>query len=608
MNIRHIFEQRSSSVNSVNLHPTEPWVLTALNSGFVTVWDYKKEIRIRAVEVSKSVPVSCAKFVPEKNLIVCDAELVFIRAYNYSTWSKIQDFAAHEDTITCLTFEPSHQYLISSSDDMTIRIWNYSTDWSLVHTFRGHSGSIRCITCSPIGNILASACEDGMVKIWSVDPFSQISTLNAHEKCVNFVDFVIAGNKSYLITGSEDCTIKVWDYETKKCFQKLYHSSSVSTVIFYPDPPLIIAGSEDGMVKIWNFRSFRLERTINYGLKGVWTVDWANISKRIAIGYEEGFVVIKLKREFAIPSMDNVGNIILEKKCKIQTVNTSTAGFEAADGAILNFPVKDIANCDLYPKMLKHSPNGQFVALYGDGNYAIYGTTAWKIRLFGSAQAFVWSSANEFAIIEDTIIEETTIKIFNKLFKERKVFRPSFPVDSIFGGVLLSASSKQFICFYDWNTCELIDQFDIDMNVRSVQWADDNVSIAIDTDSRFHILKYKKGIGTTSKGKAPKPKLKLLHTINERVRSRVWAKDSYVYVNSSWCLKFCTCGQITKTQNLNGMQYLPRPMTLTGYLTKKNQIYLVDNKLKCVCFKNLSLFQCNICYFMHLMYILVAVL
>ncbi|GJR17169.1 coatomer subunit beta'-2-like protein [Tanacetum coccineum] len=43
LEIKRKLAQRSERVKSVDLHPTEPWILTSLYSGTVCIWDYQSQ-------------------------------------------------------------------------------------------------------------------------------------------------------------------------------------------------------------------------------------------------------------------------------------------------------------------------------------------------------------------------------------------------------------------------------------------------------------------------------------------------------------------------------------------------------------------------------------
>lgn len=68
----------------------------------------------------------------------------------------------------------------------------------------------------------------------------------------------------------------------------------------------------------------RLETTLNYGLERVWCIDALRGSNTVAIGYDEGSVIIKLGREEPAVSMDSSGKILWAKHSEMQQVNLKT--------------------------------------------------------------------------------------------------------------------------------------------------------------------------------------------------------------------------------------------------------------------------------------------
>lgn len=103
-----------------------------------------------------------------------------------------------------------------------------------------------------------------------------------------------------------------------------------------------------------------METTLNYGLERVWAINCMKGSNSIAIGYDEGSVVLKLGREEPAVSMDNSGKIIWAKHSEIQQANLKTVGdAETKDGERLPLTIKDMGGCEIYPQTIAHSPNGR---------------------------------------------------------------------------------------------------------------------------------------------------------------------------------------------------------------------------------------------------------
>ncbi|CBI28096.3 unnamed protein product, partial [Vitis vinifera] len=576
LEIKRKLAQRSERVKSVDLHPTEPWILASLYSGTVCIYDYLSQTMIKSFEVT-DLPVRSAKFIARKQWVVAGADDMFIRVYNYNTMDKVTIFEAHADYIRCVAVHPTLPYVLSSSDDLLIKLWDWDKGWTCTQIFEGHSHYVMQVTFNPKDtNTFASASLDRTIKIWNLGSPDPNFTLDDHMKGVNCVDYFTGGDKPYLITGSDDQTAKVWDYQTKSCVQTLEgHTHNVSSVCFHPELPIIFTGSEDGTVRIWHATTYRLENTLNYGLERVWALGCMRGSRRVVIGFDEGTIMVKIGRDEPVASMDNSGKIIWAKHNEIQTVNIRSVGadYEVTDGERLPLAVKELGTCDLYPQSLKHNSNGRSVVVCGDGEYIIYTSLAWRNRSFGSALEFVWSSDAEYAVREST----SRIKIFSKTFQEKKNIRPTFSAEHIYGGALLAICSNDFICFYDWAECRLIRR--IDVNVKNLYWADSGDLVAIASDSSFYILKYNRDTvvshfnsGMPSDEQGVEDAFELLHEINERVRTGIWVGDCFIYNNSSWRLNYCVGGEVTT------MFHLDRPMYLLGYLASQSRVYLIDKE------------------------------
>nr|BAD25013.1 putative Golgi-associated particle 102K chain [Oryza sativa Japonica Group] len=506
--------------------------------------------------------VRSSKFITRKQWVVAGADDMFIRVYNYNTMDKVKVFEAHTDYIRCVAVHPTQPFVLSSSDDMLIKLWDWDKGWMCTQIFEGHSHYVMQVTFNPKDtNTFASASLDRTVKVWSLGSPDPNFTLDGHSKGVNCVDYFTGGDRPYLITGSDDQTAK--------------------TALVVPFLSIIVLDPFNLTVD-WNntlLVSYRLENTLNYGLERVWALGYMKGSRRVVIGYDEGTIMIKIGREVPVASMDSSGKIIWSKHNEIQTVNIKTIGAdnEIADGERLPLVVKELGTCDLYPQSLRHNPNGRFVVVCGDGEYIIYTALAWRNRSFGSALEFVWSLDGEYAVREST----SRIKIYSKNFQERKSIRPPFSAERIFGGVLLAMCTNDFICFHDWAEGRMIRR--IDVNVKNLYWADSGDLVTIASDTSFYILKYNRDVvsshldGGGSVGEeGVEDAFELLHEINERIRTGLWVGDCFIYNNSSSRLNYCVGGEVTT------LFHLDRQMYLLGYLANQSRVYLIDKQFNVV--------------------------
>ncbi|XP_031415738.1 coatomer subunit beta' isoform X2 [Clupea harengus] len=579
LDIKRKLTARSDRVKSVDLHPTEPWMLASLYNGSVCVWNHETQTLVKTFEVC-DLPVRASKFVARKNWVITGADDMQIRVFNYNTLERVHMFEAHSDYIRCIAVHPTQPYILTSSDDMLIKLWDWEKKWTCSQVFEGHTHYVMQIVINPKdNNQFASASLDRTIKVWQLGSSSPNFTLEGHEKGVNCIDYYSGGDKPYLISGADDRLVKIWDYQNKTCVQTLEgHAQNVSCVSFHPELPIIITGSEDGTVRIWHSSTYRLESTLNYGMERVWCVCGLRGSNNVALGYDEGSIIIKLGREEPAMSMDANGKIVWAKHSEVQQANLKAMGdTEIKDGERLPLAVKDMGSCEIYPQTIQHNPNGRFVVVCGDGEYIIYTAVALRNKSFGSAQEFVWAhDSSEYAIRESSSV----VKIF-KNFKEKKSFKPDFGAEGIYGGFLLGVRSVNGLAFYDWENTELIRR--IEIQPKHIFWSDSGELVCIGTEESFFILRYmsekvatsqETNEGVTEDG--IEDAFEVLGEIQEIVKTGLWVGDCFIYTSSVNRLNYYVGGEIVT------IAHLDRTMYLLGYIPKDDRLYLGDKELNIV--------------------------
>lgn len=544
--------------------------------GHVFIYNYDTDAVVKTFEVTDQ-PVRCGVFVPRKQWIIVGADDMYIRCYNYNTMEKVSVFEAHVDYIRSLTVHPTLPVVVSCSDDMFVKAWDWDKGWDCVMMFEGHSHYVMQVKFNPKDpNTFASASLDHTVKVWNLSSPVPNFTLEGHEKGVNCVDYYNGGDKPYLVTGGDDKCVRIWDYQTKACVQTLEgHSHNVSCVAFLPDRPLIVSGSEDGNVILWHSNTYRLEQTLSYGFDRCWSVAYLKGSNKVALGFDEGTILVQMGKDTPVASMDSSGKVIIAKHNEVSTMNVRTVQGEIPDGERIAVGTKELGSCELYPQTLAHSPNGRFVAVCGDGEYIIYTALNLRNKSFGSADEVVWdNSAGEYA----TRLGSSDIRVFNKMFKERKSMRPTYAAESIFGGALLGVCGKDFICFYDWEDLQLVRR--IDVEARAVFWSDQAHLLAVVGESSFFILQYSQDavLNALEAGGGNLPEdgvedaFELLHEVQETVQTGRWVGDCFVYTNTNARLNYSVGAEVST------LVHMDRPMYLLGYLPKENRLYCIDKE------------------------------
>ncbi|KAJ7962964.1 Coatomer, beta' subunit [Quillaja saponaria] len=145
----------SERVKSVDVHPTEPWVLLGLYSGVVCIWNYQTNNVEKSIKISESPDMDLDSPTPKFTL---DGHLKGVNCVDY--------FLIGEK-----------QYLLSGSDDYTAKVWDCETK-SCVHTLEGHTHNVTAVCVHPELPIIVTGSEDGTVKLWDAITYRLLNTLN----------------------------------------------------------------------------------------------------------------------------------------------------------------------------------------------------------------------------------------------------------------------------------------------------------------------------------------------------------------------------------------------------------------------------------------------
>lgn len=174
-----------------------------------------------------------------------------------STWLPRQpckySLSGHRQPITSVAFHSVFSVLASSSEDGTIKIWDWELG-ELERTLKGHTKAVLDVDFGGSGTeaFLASCSSDLTIKIW--DPsneYSNIRTLTGHDHTISSIRFTPAG--THLLSASRDKTVRVWEVKTGYCVRTIYgHSEWVKCVSPSWDSQYVVSGSIDQTARVSN--------------------------------------------------------------------------------------------------------------------------------------------------------------------------------------------------------------------------------------------------------------------------------------------------------------------------------------------------------------------
>jgi WD40 repeat protein len=152
---------------------------------------------------------------------------------------------------------------------------------ALVRTLSKHTDAVISCAISSDNSFIVSASNDKTLKIWDAKTGDERFTLAGHSDSVTSCD--ISPDGSYIVSASADRTLKIWNSQTGAERLTLSgHADVVRGCAISPDNSFIVSASNDKTLKIWEAQS-GIER---YTLRG--HTNWVN---HCAISHDGCFIV-----------------------------------------------------------------------------------------------------------------------------------------------------------------------------------------------------------------------------------------------------------------------------------------------------------------------------
>lgn len=222
--------------------------------------------------------VTCLQFDTDK--ILTGSDDTNINVYDTQTGALRARLEGHEGGVWALQYEGN--VLVSGSTDRSVRVWDIERG-VCTQVFQGHTSTVRCLqilmptqvgigvdgksVMKPKQPLIITGSRDSNLRVWKLpksgdEPFFQAGPAPDDADCPYFVRVLtghhhsvraIAAHADTLVSGSYDCSVRVWKISTGETVYRLQgHTQKVYSVVLDHKRNRCISGSMDNLVKVWS--------------------------------------------------------------------------------------------------------------------------------------------------------------------------------------------------------------------------------------------------------------------------------------------------------------------------------------------------------------------
>ncbi|OWF36015.1 transcription initiation factor TFIID subunit 5-like [Mizuhopecten yessoensis] len=225
-----------------------------------------------------------------KDLDLIDKETddVLERMMDDRTASDFKVLHGHSGPVYATNFSRDRKFLISASEDGTIRLWSLLT-WTNLVCYKGHIYPVWDVKFSPHGHYFVSCGHDKTARIWTTDHSQPVRIFAGHLSDVDCALF--HPNSNYVATGSSDRVVRMWDNLTGNCVRILTgHKGAVQALCFSPDGRFLASSGVDRCVLLWDISSGSLLANMKGHTDTVYCLAFSREGASLASGGLDNYV------------------------------------------------------------------------------------------------------------------------------------------------------------------------------------------------------------------------------------------------------------------------------------------------------------------------------
>lgn len=179
----------------------------------------------------------------------------------------IASFSAHDEGINSISYSPNGRYIVTASDDNTIKIWN-AYDYSLLKKINRPKAELSVIF-TPDSKQLVAGGYDSLIKFIDLGTHEIVRTLKKHRGPVTTLCF-LPTNENYLFSGGNDSMVYKWDLEENDWRHWYSAKGRILQLDISKNGKYMSLTCSDTLVRVWklNNNQFYFSTIPNFSLSG----------------------------------------------------------------------------------------------------------------------------------------------------------------------------------------------------------------------------------------------------------------------------------------------------------------------------------------------------
>lgn len=265
------FSDHTKGINDIDFSPINSDVLASGSDDLtVRLWSIKKKKCLKILK-KHTYHVTTVKFTLRGNVLITGSADETITIWDLTSGKNLKTLAAHSDPILAISLTPDNTIIASGSYDGLMRLFDCETGQCL-KTLVFNSSSYGTATAStnevvnppishvqysPNGKYILSSSLDGIIRLWDymnnrvVKTYLGLNNKPISEKYNSEAKFVLCTADYLVVSGSDEGRLLFWNLQTKQIINsEIKMNDALLGIDLYRDGEKMAICSRDGEVRV----------------------------------------------------------------------------------------------------------------------------------------------------------------------------------------------------------------------------------------------------------------------------------------------------------------------------------------------------------------------
>lgn len=292
LKILNSFNSHSSRINRLIFSKNSRDFFIAFDDGIIEMRDLNSSKPLKEFNIGANFKIKDMVLSSDEKYILFATASSVAKLLNIKSGLIVKSFQSGKDRLLCVALSYNSKYFAMGFEDGLLEVRSFKSGKPLKSIKRAHLSAINSLIFSLDDRFIISASgsfygkKDNSIKIWSLKNGKRVvlyKTLRGHRDYINRI--ILSKDGRYIISASDDETIRVWDFKSGKLIKVLQGQKSfVNSIDISANGRYLLSGSDDATIRLWDTKRMKLSREYRGDSDPILSVSFSGNEKYIVAG------------------------------------------------------------------------------------------------------------------------------------------------------------------------------------------------------------------------------------------------------------------------------------------------------------------------------------